>query len=102
MPVNLSVKNVPDALAERLRERAHRNRRSLQRELLTILEGVADEPSAPSRGVEPARGALTLAQVGESIVNLAIYFTISTIILPLGTLWVLSRLSSALFSNRSP
>ena len=44
----------------------------------------------------------TLAQVGESIVNLAIYFTISTIILPLGTLWVLSRLSSALFSNRSP
>jgi hypothetical protein len=44
----------------------------------------------------------TLSQVGESIVNLAIYFTISTIILPLGTLWVLSRLSSALFSNRSP
>lgn len=40
----------------------------------------------------------TLAQVGESIVNLAIYFTISTIILPLGTLWVLSRLSAALFS----
>lgn len=40
----------------------------------------------------------TLAQVGESIVNLAIYFTISTIILPLGTLWVLSRLSSALFA----
>lgn len=44
----------------------------------------------------------TLARVGESIVNLAIYFTISTIILPLGTLWVLSRLSAALFSSRSP
>ena len=44
----------------------------------------------------------TLAQVGESIVNLAIYFTISTIVLPLGTLWVLSRLSGALFSSRSP
>ena len=42
----------------------------------------------------------TLARVGESIVNLAIYFTISTIILPLSTLWVLSRLSSALFSSR--
>ena len=41
----------------------------------------------------------TLAKVGESIVNLAIYFTISTIILPLGTLWVLSRLSAALFSS---
>jgi hypothetical protein len=38
-----------------------------------------------------------LAEVGESIVNLAIYFTISTIVLPLGTLWLLSRLISALF-----
>jgi hypothetical protein len=42
-----------------------------------------------------------LAAVGESIVNLAIYFTISTIILPLGTLWLLSRLSGAFFSPRS-
>ncbi|MFM7034741.1 MAG: hypothetical protein ACKOYJ_06050 [Planctomycetia bacterium] len=41
-----------------------------------------------------------LAAIGESIVNLAIYFTISTIILPLGTLWLLSRLTGALFSGR--
>ncbi len=41
-----------------------------------------------------------LAAVGESIVNLAIYFTISTIILPLGTLWLLSRLTGALFTAR--
>lgn len=34
--------------------------------------------------------------VGESIVNLAIYFTISTIVLPLGTLWLLGRLGGAL------
>jgi hypothetical protein len=38
-----------------------------------------------------------LAAVGESIVNLAIYFTISTIVLPVGTLWLLSRLVGALF-----
>lgn len=38
MPVNLSVKNVPDDLAEALRRRAAVNRRSLQRELLNILE----------------------------------------------------------------
>lgn len=38
-----------------------------------------------------------LAAVGESIVNLAIYFTISTIVLPLGTLWILSRVVGALF-----
>jgi plasmid stability protein len=41
--VNLSVKNVPDALADRLRARAARNRRSLQRELLDILEAAVDE-----------------------------------------------------------
>jgi hypothetical protein len=39
----------------------------------------------------------SLAAVGESIVNLAIYFTISTIVLPVGTLWLLSRLVGALF-----
>jgi hypothetical protein len=39
----------------------------------------------------------SLAAVGESIVNLAIYFTISTIGLPVGTLWLLSRLVGALF-----
>lgn len=42
MSVNLSIKNVPDDLAARLRARAERNRRSLQRELLSILESVTD------------------------------------------------------------
>lgn len=38
MPINLSIKRVPDALAERLRARAAANHRSLQRELLAIVE----------------------------------------------------------------
>lgn len=38
MPVNLSIKNVPDWLVERLRKRARRHHRSLQGELLSILE----------------------------------------------------------------
>lgn len=38
MTVNLSIKNVPDALAERLRRRAAARHRSLQGELLAILE----------------------------------------------------------------
>ncbi|MDO8749702.1 MAG: Arc family DNA-binding protein [Dehalococcoidia bacterium] len=38
MPVSLSIKNVPDDVAERLRERAKRNHRSLQGELLALLE----------------------------------------------------------------
>lgn len=39
MPVNLSIKNAPDEIVIRLRERASRNHRSLQGELLAILEG---------------------------------------------------------------
>jgi plasmid stability protein len=42
--VNLSVKNVPHELAERLRQRAERNHRSLQRELLAILEQAVAQP----------------------------------------------------------
>ena len=38
MPVNFSIKNVPDDLAEEVRRRAAKNRRSLQGELLVILE----------------------------------------------------------------
>ena len=38
MTVNLSIKNVPEALAERLRRRAAAQHRSLQGELLAILE----------------------------------------------------------------
>lgn len=38
MTVNLSIKNVPDDLAEKLRHRALKNHRSLQGELMAILE----------------------------------------------------------------
>lgn len=38
MSVNLSIKNVPEHLAQRLRERAARNHRSIQGELMAILE----------------------------------------------------------------
>lgn len=38
MPANLSVKNVPDELMERLRQRATRHHRSLQGELMAIIE----------------------------------------------------------------
>ena len=38
MAVNLSIENVPEGLMEQLRARAKRNHRSLQSELLAILE----------------------------------------------------------------
>ena len=48
MPVNLSIKNVPNPLAERLRHRAERHHRSLQGELMAILEEVLVDPQRPS------------------------------------------------------
>jgi antitoxin FitA len=41
--VNLSIKEVPEALAERLRARAERNHRSLQGELMAIIEKASFE-----------------------------------------------------------
>ncbi len=38
MPVNISVKAVPDHIAQQLRRRASKHHRSLQGELLAILE----------------------------------------------------------------
>ena len=46
MSVNLSIKNVPDDVVQRLRERAERHHRSLQGELLAIIEE-AVQPSRP-------------------------------------------------------
>lgn len=43
MAINLSIKNVPDELAAQIRDRAARNHRSLQGELMAILESVAQE-----------------------------------------------------------
>jgi plasmid stability protein len=41
MPVNLSIKNAPDDVVQRLRERAERHHRSLQGELMAIIEAAA-------------------------------------------------------------
>jgi antitoxin FitA len=41
MPVSLSIKDVPEEVLQRLRARAHRNHRSLQKELLAIVETAA-------------------------------------------------------------
>ena len=50
MAVNFSIKNVPDEIAEELRERAARNHRSLQGELMAIIEAAAgkESPLSPS------------------------------------------------------
>lgn len=43
--VNLSIKNVPEAVARKLRERAAQHHRSLQGELMAILEDAVNGPN---------------------------------------------------------
>ena len=45
MPVNLSIKNVPDDVAVKLRQRAKTNHRSLQGELLALLQDSVEPAS---------------------------------------------------------
>ena len=56
--MNLSIKNVPEETVKRLRERARANHRSLQGELLAILEDA----------LEPRR--LSLTEAREQLVRL--------------------------------
>ena len=54
MAVNLSIKGVPETVAERLRARAERNHRSLQGELMLIIEQAAAlAPPEPASQAEP-------------------------------------------------
>ena len=65
--VNLSIKNVPDAVVENLRARAARNHRSLQGELLAIVEAaVRDEPQESLDDVLAEIRSLNLRSQNES------------------------------------
>lgn len=60
MPQTLTIRNVPDSLARKLKTRAERNHRSLQGEVMAILEeasvaNAAEQPAAPYRA--NARGS---------------------------------------------
>ena len=72
MTLNLSIKNVPQAVAERLRARAERNHRSLQGELMAIVEQAAQEAEAPARpsvaAVNNLRGVVTGSKTIEDLV----------------------------------
>lgn len=57
MSVNLSVKNVSEALATKLRARAERNHRSLQGELMAILEAASDPQASRANAVGAAYDA---------------------------------------------
>jgi plasmid stability protein len=50
MPTNLSIKNAPDEVVRRLRKRAERHHRSLQGEMLAIIEEAVRSEVAVSPG----------------------------------------------------
>ena len=54
MPVTLTIKQVPARIAARLRARAVRSHRSLQGELMAILEQAAAQPNRAVAEKEPA------------------------------------------------
>lgn len=54
MSVNLSIKGVPDEWAERLRMRAERNHRSLQGELMALIEQAAGDEATHRAATERA------------------------------------------------
>lgn len=58
MSVNLSIKNAPDDLVQQLKARAERHHRSLQGEMMAILE-------AAVRTTEPLTPTQVLAQVRQ-------------------------------------
>lgn len=64
---NLSVKDVPESWAEALRQRAARNHRSLQGELMAILERALDDPAVPAAPVNEATAMPTKVQGHRSV-----------------------------------
>ena len=62
---NLSIKDVPEQWAQALRQRAARNHRSLQGELMSLIERAVDEPSFGfSASMTPAQAGTT-ASMGQ-------------------------------------
>lgn len=62
--MNLSIKNAPDRVVERLKQRAERNHRSLQGELMAIIED-AVRAEGPMAVLAQAR-ALKIGNTGDS------------------------------------
>jgi antitoxin FitA len=68
MPVTLSIKNAPDEVVARLRARAARNHRSLQGELMAIVEQAVRDEQPRLTAAELLREvrALNLPAVSEA------------------------------------
>ena len=66
MSVNLSIKGVPDEWAARLRARAERNHRSLQGELMALIERAAGEDDTDPQSAAPSASPASVR--GEDVI----------------------------------
>ena len=62
MPVTLTIEDVPEETVQRLRRRAARHHRSLQGELMAVMEGAV----GPSRALTPDEVLSKVRQLGLS------------------------------------
>jgi plasmid stability protein len=72
MPVNLSIKQAPDDVVRRLRQRAERHHRSLQGELMAIIEAAVEPDRTMTRFdvfAEVRRLGLSTPAEAEAIVR---------------------------------
>jgi plasmid stability protein len=71
MSKTLTLRNVPDQVVERLRERAVRNQRSMQAELLAIVRAATLDRASLREHLRELRGRqaspMTLEQIEEAI-----------------------------------
>jgi plasmid stability protein len=64
---NISIKDVPEQWAQALRQRAARNHRSLQGELMSLIErAVGEPPSGASGSINPTQQGAT-ASAGQVV-----------------------------------
>jgi plasmid stability protein len=68
MPVNVSIKNVPDNIVDKLRKRAKRNHRSLQGELIAIMEEATESAFLSVDEAEEQLNTLGF-QTGDESIN---------------------------------
>lgn len=66
---DILVRNVPDTILEPLKKQSVKHRRSLQQEIMSILEGAAAEASRPSAAEVAAIVRARLAASGQTFTD---------------------------------
>lgn len=71
----ITLKNVPDDLHRRLKERAERHHRSLNREVIRYLEEAVSEDTAPPSGLDPEAFLVEVRRHRKALVEGGVWLT---------------------------